>query len=539
MKNKLLYMLTTVMLFLIPEMNFAQAPNLGSTANFVLYTSNGSVNNTGESNLIGHVGTNNGSSDGFGNVNGVMHDNNIITTQAELDLLFAYNELNSTSPDFVLASSLGGGQTLNAGVYDISEEATLEENLILDGQGDINAVFVFKINGAFSTGTNSSIKLINEAQACNVFWKVEGFVNMATGTTMRGTVIANNGGINMNVGDTLEGRVLSTSGAISIDGVFAYTPTGCSTPTLVGPAEPTFGEADCYGIFCGDGSIQNQGTTNVNGDVGTNVGLTVGFDPLLVTGDIHAEPNESTAQASADLSIAYNYLNGLAYDIELLYPNQFGANLVLTPHTYFLDGSTTFTNTLYLDAQGVTSAVFVIKINGNLETSTYSKVILTNGALAANVYWLVSGAVDINENSTFNGNVISQGSVNLFTGVEINGRVLTSNGAIKTYTTKSNADISEEECKSTSTSEVKQNQNSVTVYPNPFSNSTTFTIDDASQGNQSELRIFNVLGVEVMSKTIIESSTTINTSKLPSGMYVFKVIGSDNSIHSGRMILQK
>jgi hypothetical protein len=46
------------------------------------------------------------------------------------------------------------------------------------------------------------------------YWKVEGAVSMATGTTMRGTIIANNDAITMNVGDTLEGRALAINGAI-------------------------------------------------------------------------------------------------------------------------------------------------------------------------------------------------------------------------------------------------------------------------------------------------------------------------------------
>ena len=544
MKNKLLYRLTTAVLFLVPTISFAQAPDLGTTVDFALFTTDGAVNNTGKSHLTGHVGTNNGSSSGFGNVNGVMHDEDAVSAQAAADLLDAYNELNAMTADFTPAPALGGGQTLNPGVYDISEESTLDGDLILDGQGDANAVFVFKINGALSTNANSKVKLINEAQACNIFWKIEGFVNMATGTTMRGTVIANNAGINMNVGDTLEGRALSTTGAVSVDGVVAFTPIGCGSPTLTGPAKPLLGEADCYGIFCGDGSVQNNGVTNVIGDVGTNVGLTVGFDSVLVTGNIHPEPDGSTEKAAIDLLDAYNYLNGLAHDIELLYPAQFGENLVLTPHTYLLDAATTFTDTLFLNAQGVTSAVFVIKINGAFETSTFSKVILRNGTQAENVYWLVNGAVDINDNSIFNGTVVSQGAINLFSDAEINGRMLSGNGAIESNAIDSKADISED-CETvvgsgtTSINEFEKSQRLVSVYPNPFRNSTTIKVDDASQSNQSELRIYNVLGIEMMSRTITDPSTTIDTRDLPKGMYFYKVIGSDDSIHSGRMISQQ
>lgn len=108
------------------------------------------------------------------------------------------------------------------GVYYISGVTTLKGDLILNGLDNPNAVFIFQIQAAFSTNAASKVKLINGGLACNIFWKVEGLVDMATGTYMRGTVIVHNAGIKMNVLDTLEGRALSTTGAISINGVYTY-----------------------------------------------------------------------------------------------------------------------------------------------------------------------------------------------------------------------------------------------------------------------------------------------------------------------------
>jgi len=62
------------------------------------------------------------------------------------------------------------------------------------------------------------------------FGKWKALVSMAAGTTMRGTVIANNAAISMSSGDTLEGRALSTAGVIGVDGVLAYTPIGVVAP---------------------------------------------------------------------------------------------------------------------------------------------------------------------------------------------------------------------------------------------------------------------------------------------------------------------
>jgi hypothetical protein len=84
------------------------------------------------------------------------------------------------------------------------------------------------------------------------------------------------------------------------------------------------------------------GVTYVTGDVGTNVGIAAGFDALNVTGTIHPIPDVSTAQAAADLVVAYNYLNVLPYNVELMYPAQFGNDLVLTPNTYLMNAAASF-----------------------------------------------------------------------------------------------------------------------------------------------------------------------------------------------------
>ncbi|MDO9512403.1 MAG: ice-binding family protein [Bacteroidales bacterium] len=434
MKTRLLYTLTAVLLFLMPNVNFGQAPNLGTAANYVLFTTLGAVTNTGISHLTGNVGTNNGAVTGFGNVNGVMsYTADAKSAQCATDLLLAYNQLSSTIPAYFPSNLLGNGDTLIAGVYSITGATTLNLNLTLNAQGNPNAVFIFKIQGTLSTGANSKVKLINGAKACNVFWKVEGLVSMASGTSMKGTVIANNAAINMNTGDTLEGRALSIAGAVSVNGVMGYTPVGCGSPVLTGPALPMLSSAACYTIFSSNGSVTNAGVTFITGDVGTNVGLTTGFQALNVTGAIHPIPDGSTAAAAADLLNAYTFADAIPYDIELLYPAQFGRNLVLTPHTYLMNGAVTFTDTLYLNAMGDANATFVIKVYGALSTSTYSKVLLINGTQAKNVYWMVSGAVSINDYSIFNGTIIcNNGAMSLNTGVVLNGRALTTTGIIST-----------------------------------------------------------------------------------------------------------
>ncbi|MCW3091002.1 MAG: hypothetical protein JWP81_2071 [Ferruginibacter sp.] len=433
MKKSLLYFTIAVTLLSSPFLSFSQAPTLGTAANFVLFTTVGAVGNTGTSQLTGNVGTNSGSSTGFGNVNGVMHDNDGASAQAALDVMNAYAQINSATVTANHAPLLGNGEVLVAGVYAIPAVTVLSLDLTLDGGGNPNAVFIFKIAAAFSTNAAAKVKLINGALACNVFWKVEGAVDIAAQTAMKGTIIANNGAISMNAKDTLEGRALSIAGAIAVDKVLAYTPTGCGSLLLTGPAAPALGTIACWALFSGNGSVSNSGITNVSGDVGTNVGLTTGFDALHVNGTIHPGPDGATGAAAADLLVVYNYLNLLPVDIELLYPAQFGSNLVLTPHTYIMKSAATFTDSLYLNAQGNPNAVFVIKIKGALDALVNSKVLLINGAQAKNIYWMVDGAVTIRTNSVFKGTLVcNNGALNLQTGATVFGRMLTTNGALGT-----------------------------------------------------------------------------------------------------------
>ena len=434
MKIKTLFTAALIALLASPGIITGQAPSLGSASGFVLFTTVGGVSNTGISRLTGHVGTNNGAIVGFGNVNGNMNNANGASALCASDLTTAYNQLNATIPTFFPAPLLGNGQSLDAGVYSISGNSTLNLTLTLDGQNNPNAVFIIKIQGSFSANAGAQVVLINSAKACNVFWKIEGLVSMAAGSFMRGTIIANNAAITMNTGCRLEGRALSTSGAITIDGTVADTPIGCGSPYLTGPASPTLNTVGCYALFSSNGPVTNSGITFVNGgDVGTNVGLTTGFNALNVTGAIHPIPDGSTGACVPNLLTVYNYLNTLSYDIELLYPAQFGNKLVLTPHVYRLNGAVTFNDTLFLNGMGNANAVFVIQVNGAVATSTYAKVILTNGTQAKNVFWKVDGALNANNYSDMIGTFIcNNGAVSFGSGATLLGRALTTNGAMST-----------------------------------------------------------------------------------------------------------
>lgn len=536
MKSKLLIIAAVVAQSMIASVSFAQRPNLGSANNFVLFSSNGEVKNSGHSIITGNVGNNIGACSGFGNVNGSMHDTDDVTKQCKQDLLLAYDQLAGTIPAYFPTPVFGLDDTITAGVYAINSAASLSGNYTLNGEGDTTSIFIFQVQGAFSTDTNSKVKLINGAKACNVFWKIEGMVNMGPGTSFKGTIIANNGAIVMAMGDTLEGRALSTTGAVSIYGIVATIPLGYGMPILSGPEKPTLGASACFALFSGNGEVTNAGVSYIKGDVGTNIGLTTGFNNLYITGAVHNIPDVSTALCNSSLGLLYDELNTTPHEIELLYPVQFGNNLELTPHTYLLDGATVLTDTVFLNAQGNEDAVFVIKINGAFSTGVYSKVVLKNGTQAKNVFWKIDGATSINDYSVFNGTIVgNNGAINLNTGVELNGRAFTTTGSLLTAAVTVSIP---EACSLTAIeTEVVINE-SVEVYPNPFKSSTTFKFNNQSSLQATQLSIYNMLGTEVRKVTLNNDVTTVETANMLPGVYLYKLTRNNALIQSGRLVAE-
>ncbi|PJC61756.1 MAG: hypothetical protein CO022_08175 [Flavobacteriales bacterium CG_4_9_14_0_2_um_filter_32_27] len=537
MKKKLLYLASALALTTISTNFFAQAPTLGTAAEYVLFSTDGAVNITGPSILTGNLGTNNGTTTTFENVNGVINDANLASAQCAADLLIAYNQLNATPPNYFISQLLGNGDTLINGVYSISQAATIDLNLYLDAENDTNAVFVILINGSLSPAAGSKIKLINGAKACNVYWKIEGMLSVAAGSSMKGTFVVNNASIELNTNDTLDGRLLTTAGAITVDGSLAYTPTGCGSPILNGPTPPALETTACYTLFSANGNVTNTGVSFVTGDIGSNVGSAIGFDSLNVTGTIHPINDASTAACASDLLDVYNYLNALPYDIELLQPTKFGKNLVLTPHTYLINAATIFTDSVFLNAKGNADAVFVIKIVGAFSTSTYAKVILINAAQAKNVYWLITGAVEINEFSTFKGTIIvNNGAIDLKSNVSLEGRALTIDGVVTSAAITANGTMIPGTCSPLGINSFDETVDFINIYPNPFNASATFTINNQSKINIAELIIYNVFGNEVIRTKITKQANTINTSNLAAGFYFYKITSNNKLIQTGKLI---
>ena len=442
MKKKLLNTLTAIVLLLMPNINFGQIVTLGNAAKYALFTTSGAVKNMGtykyDTQITGNVGSNDDLPTNFGNVDGLM----IGSAPAATDLLVADGQIVSATqtnvPPGITLGAPGAGQTLTAGVH-VMTNATLSLDgiLNLDAQNDPTKVFIFRLNGDFNVTSLSKVRLVNGALACNVYWRVDGVVSLASDVSMKGTIIAH-GAINLAVNDTLEGRALAIVGAITVYEGKIFTPIGCGSPALPGPVKPNLASLACWTIFSANGLIENTApfATSI-GDVGNNnIGAITGWTPGMVTGTLHnIFPDPATDTAAAHLISVYNEIYALPVDIILTEPMELGHNLVLTAHVYSLGAAGLLTDTLILNALGDPNAVFVIKFMvGGLATYAGSAIKLINGAQSQNVFWMIaSGDVDLTDNVTFRGNIITEaGDINMrYTNVALDGRALTKVGAIR------------------------------------------------------------------------------------------------------------
>jgi hypothetical protein len=190
---------------------------------------------------------------------------------------------------------------------------------------------------------------------------------------------------------------------------------------------PDLKSISAFTLFSSVGAIHNNGITDIYGDIGTNNGAYTG-DSINVIGNIHLA-DASSLQASMDLNEIYAEINALACDSMLSTP--IGNNSILTSGKVFcMSTALALNGTLYLDAQNIPNAIFIIKIDGALTTLANSAVLLLNSASSCNVYWHVGGEVNLGIDSEFKGTIIANGAIGFYNNAKLEGRALTIAGAL-------------------------------------------------------------------------------------------------------------
>jgi len=200
-------------------------------------------------------------------------------------------------------------------------------------------------------------------------------------------------------------------------------PWSFTTGTGLVPTGVNLGSAGTFGIMA-TAAITNTGNSIINGDVSLDPGTSMtGFPPGVVNGAIHINDLIS-AQARADLLIAYNYAKTLPPGTTISAGADLGALYTtgIPPGTY-TSGSTMLVSTpLVLDAGGDVNAIWVFQIGSSLTTT--GSVSLANGAQAKNVFWVPTFDATIGVGTIFYGTIVAGRDVTGVTGATINGRIL-------------------------------------------------------------------------------------------------------------------
>lgn len=225
-----------------------------------------------------------------------------ITARAATDNTALAVQLAALPTDGPLGAVLGNGQTILPGVYDIVTPAAIQGILTLDGGGDPDALFVIRVAGALTSVAASQVLLTNGATANNVFWVSQGATALGANTVFRGTALAVGGAASIGNGGVVNGRLLSTLGAVNTDTGVVTDPGATTTPVVLGVLEN-------LALFTNSGAVANTGTSVINGNIGTNLGLITGFGfPTVVNGDIYTAGSLAEGPVEATFGI---YKNGV------------------------------------------------------------------------------------------------------------------------------------------------------------------------------------------------------------------------------------
>ena len=90
-----------------------------------------------------------------------------------------------------------------------------------------------------------------------------------------------------------------------------------------------------------------------------------------------------------------------------------------------------------------------------------------------------------------------------------------------------------------STNDITSLENALSVYPNPFSDNTTISINKSIQLKNAEMVVYNVIGKEMARISDIQSHEfKLEKNNLSTGMYLYKLINNGQEIATGKLIIK-
>jgi hypothetical protein len=244
--------------------------------------------------------------------------------------------------------------------------------------------------------------------------------------------LASNGDFTATI--TVDAKSLSGV-ALSADSVWEF-----STGSNLAPGLPVnLGTARDYAILAKSG-ISTVPTSAITGDLAVSpaaasyiTGFTLTADSTTVfatsaqvTGKVFAADYSSPTPSNlttavGDMQLAFTDAASRPPDEIELAAGSIGG-MTLAPGVYKWGTSLMVSTDLALS--GSATDVWIFQIAGDLIVANAVNVSLSGGALPKNIFWQVSGEVQLGTTSHFEGIVLSQTAITLATGASINGRLL-------------------------------------------------------------------------------------------------------------------
>ena len=221
--------------------------NLGTAAPFAILAGTPNITNSPTSVINGDVGLSPATGAGIGltcaEVTGTIYSvdatgplpcrvtNPGLLTTAKASLNAAIGDAAGRLGGLSVAANQLAGKNLKHGVYTAAAAMDLSVGgtLILDGENDPNAVFIFQLGTALTVGVGTTVSLINQAQSCNVFWKVDSAA-IGTNATFSGTILAETT-ITVGANATVDGRLLARDERVTLISD-TITRSTCSAPPV-------------------------------------------------------------------------------------------------------------------------------------------------------------------------------------------------------------------------------------------------------------------------------------------------------------------
>jgi hypothetical protein len=293
--------------------------------------------------------------------------------------------------------------------------------------------------------TNILVNLSNGMtyQASNVSWDsgTPTYNGDVDGTyTFSGTLTAPDGSDYTNPNNLKANVDLILTGSSAGDEGSTTPPLSTPTTTpIVSPATVNLGVAGNFVILAKSG-VSVTGTASVVGDIGASpiaaTGIT-GFGLILdhsgvfstsalVTGNIFAadytDPTPANlTTAVLNMQAAYTDGAGRAPDVTELGAGNIGG-MTLAPGVYKWTTGLSIPTDVTLS--GGANDVWIFQVAQTLIVNSSAKIVLSGGAKANNIFWVVTGQTTIGTSAVFDGNILDRTAVVLDTSAQLNGRAL-------------------------------------------------------------------------------------------------------------------